>query len=289
MSSSCPSHTIIANSDIVGIGTRINFYATILLISLIPETELMTELLDGLYENSVFLGLGLVITAVVQTLQNQLDLYHAIFVMQIIFSLDFVYAYGMRRFFRSKNTLRATLIITVQMLSTAVFTIWVLYVWAQNAHFGSQPECNHVVKYVLFFASVNATVTWLRTLFIAGIVFAACSLLYEFSTIVVFVKTKSFQQCSDHAPNSKPTGTREKSNLKGLKYLSVVSTILSAIYGVTTLELIVQRNRVNVGSGEDALGFGQILSLILILQSVVDSVETFHKWRKEGNQPNEEV
>jgi len=151
MSSSCPSHTIIANSDIVGIGTRINFYATILLISLIPETELMTELLDGLYENSVFLGLGLVITAVVQTLQNQLDLYHAIFVMQIIFSLDFVYAYGMRRFFRSKNTLRATLIITVQMLSTAVFTIWVLYVWAQNAHFGSQPECNHVVKYVLFF------------------------------------------------------------------------------------------------------------------------------------------
>ena len=33
-------------------------------------------------------------TVVIQTLQEQLDLYHAIFVMQIIFSLDFVYAYG---------------------------------------------------------------------------------------------------------------------------------------------------------------------------------------------------
>ena len=69
---------------------------TILLISLIPETELTTELLDGLYENAIFLGFGLVITAVIQTIQGQLDLYHALFVMQIIFSLDFVYAFGAR-------------------------------------------------------------------------------------------------------------------------------------------------------------------------------------------------
>ena len=68
---------------------------TILLTAVIPETERTTDLLDGLYQNSVFYGLGLVITAVIQTLQKQLDLYHAIFVMQIIFSLDFVYAYGM--------------------------------------------------------------------------------------------------------------------------------------------------------------------------------------------------
>ena len=69
---------------------------TILLISFIPETELTTELLDGLYENAIFLGLGLVITAVIQTIQGQLDLYHALFVMQIIFSLDFVYGFGAR-------------------------------------------------------------------------------------------------------------------------------------------------------------------------------------------------
>jgi hypothetical protein len=50
--------------------------------------------LDGIYTNSVINGLGLVITAVVQTIEKQLDLYHAIFVMQIIFSLNFVYAYG---------------------------------------------------------------------------------------------------------------------------------------------------------------------------------------------------
>ena len=50
--------------------------------------------MNDLYENSVFYGLALVLTAVIQTLQKQLDLYHAIFVMQIIFSLNFVYDYG---------------------------------------------------------------------------------------------------------------------------------------------------------------------------------------------------
>jgi hypothetical protein len=67
---------------------------TILLTALTPENECTTELLDGVYKNAVLYGLALVMTAVIQTLQKQLDLYHAIFVMQIIFSLDFVYAYG---------------------------------------------------------------------------------------------------------------------------------------------------------------------------------------------------
>jgi len=276
MSNSCPSHTIPANSDIVGIGTRINFYATILLISLIPETELTTELLDGLYENSVFLGLGLVITAVIQTIQGQLDLYHAIFVMQIIFSLDFVYAYGMRRFSHSRNALRSVLLVSIQMFSTAVFTIWLLYVWAQNSRFGSQPECTHVVKYVLFFASVHATATWLRAFFIIGIVFAACSLLLGFGSIIVSLKTEPSKEQRSGVSDEKVDGTGGKSIYKHF----LTFPVGSAIYGVTTLELIVQRNRSNVESGENDWGFGQIVALVLLLQCVVDSVVAICKcWR----------
>ena len=111
-----------SNSDIAGIGvslrfttdstrnsnywlttshwqTRINFYVTILLSALAPEREYTNELMDGLYKNSIIYGLGLVMTAVIQTLQEQLDLYHAIFVMQIIFSLNFVYAFSMLCFY----------------------------------------------------------------------------------------------------------------------------------------------------------------------------------------------
>ena len=106
---------ISSNPDIAGIGVsprpillhnrlsidglplqiRINFYATILLIALTPENDYTGELLDNLYKNSVINGLSLVITAVIQTIEQQLDLYHAIFVMQIIFSLNFVFGYGM--------------------------------------------------------------------------------------------------------------------------------------------------------------------------------------------------
>lgn len=143
-------------------------------------------------------------------MQKQLDLYHAIFVMQIIFSLNFVYAYGMlclcssinfetltrrwdgvgqrrtlRRFIRSgENDFRMKIFIGFQTLTTVVFTVWLLYVWIKGSSFGSQPTCNHLVKYVLFFADVRATVTWLRVLFIMNLVMTACTLSFRFGAIL---------------------------------------------------------------------------------------------------------
>jgi hypothetical protein len=181
---------------------------TILLTALTPENANFDtgELLDGIYKNSVINGLSLVITAVVQTMQKQLDLYHAIFVMQIIFSLNFVYEYGMlcvhsttvfgiltrrggivgqRRFIRSNRTdFRMKIFIGVQTFTTMVFTVWLLYVWIKDIDFGSQPSCNHLVKYVIFFADVRATATGLRVLFIIYLVASACMLLFRFGAIV---------------------------------------------------------------------------------------------------------
>jgi len=126
-----------SNADIAGIGIRVNFYVTILLTALTPENGRTDELLDGIYKNSVINGLSLVITAVVQTMQKQLDLYHAIFVMQILFSLNFVYAYGQRRFIRSNRTdFRMKIFIGVQTFTTMVFTVWLLYVWIKDIDFG---------------------------------------------------------------------------------------------------------------------------------------------------------
>ena len=181
---------------------------TILLTAITPEFRngQTNELLDGLYKNSVINGLSLVITAVIQTMQKQMDLYHAIFVMQIIFSLNFVYAYGMlciystcnfetltrwwggagqRRFIQSgQNDFRMKIFIGFQTLTTLVFTVWLLYVWIKGSNFGSQPTCNNLVKYVLFFANVRATATWLRVLFIMNLVMTACTLLFRFGAIL---------------------------------------------------------------------------------------------------------
>jgi hypothetical protein len=73
---------------------RINFYVTILLTAFIPKNEYTTELLDGLYLNAILYGLGLVMTAVIQSMQHQLNLYHAVYVMHNLLSLEFVYACG---------------------------------------------------------------------------------------------------------------------------------------------------------------------------------------------------
>ena len=76
--------------------------------------------------------------------------------------------------------------ITIQTFSTVVFTVWLLYVWIKDSNFGSQPQCNHLVKYVLLFADVKVTMTWLRVLFIIlrvlfiiYLVINACTLLFR--------------------------------------------------------------------------------------------------------------
>ena len=69
------------------------------------------------------------------------------------------------------------ILIGVQILTTVVFAVWLLYVWIKDIDFGSQPSCNHLVKYVIFFADVRATATWLRVLLICYLVISTCSLL----------------------------------------------------------------------------------------------------------------
>jgi hypothetical protein len=73
---------------------RINFYVTILITAFTPKNEYTRELLDGLYLNAILYGLSLVITAVIQSMQHQLDLFHAVCVMHNLLSLEFVYVCG---------------------------------------------------------------------------------------------------------------------------------------------------------------------------------------------------
>ncbi len=51
--------------------------------------------MSGIYKNSVINGLGILFTAVIQTVQGKLDLYHAIVVMYILFFFNIVFLFGM--------------------------------------------------------------------------------------------------------------------------------------------------------------------------------------------------
>jgi hypothetical protein len=90
--------------------------------------------------------------------------------------------------------------IGVQAFSTTMFTVWLLYVWIKDSDFGSQPECNHLVKYVLLFAEVRATVTWLRVLFIMYLIGNACTLLFRFGVIISVFTNRSLRKSIHHIP-----------------------------------------------------------------------------------------
>jgi len=91
---------------------------------------------------------------------------------------------GQRRFILSSgNDFSMKIFVAAQTFSTVVFTIWSLYVCIKGGHFGSQQDCNHLVKYVFFFANVRATVAWLRVLFLINLILNSCVLLCTFGAI----------------------------------------------------------------------------------------------------------
>jgi hypothetical protein len=70
--------------------------------------------------------------------------------------------------------------VVVQFVSVITFTAWGLYVWADVKTFGDSHQCNDEIKYVVFFFTVRATASWLRGIWIAGLVLSAVGLMLSF-------------------------------------------------------------------------------------------------------------
>lgn len=166
--------------------------------------------MSGLYKNSVINGLALLFTAVIRTLQGELDLYHAIVVTYILFFFNIVFLFGMylrlfnhhsqeltgkrvgeRKFVWSSETdFQMRIYLLMHAFGIIVFFIWYLYAAIDGTKFGSQPECNHLVIFVIFyFFNVRATVTWFRAITIVFFV-GAIPLLLLFLGFLIFAPTR---------------------------------------------------------------------------------------------------
>jgi hypothetical protein len=82
--------------------------------------------------------------------------------------------------------------VLVQFLSIISFVAWGLYLWVNVKDFGSQPECNDRIEYVIFFFfTVRATAPWLRRLWIAFFaIFGAQVLAGLVGTAAIFLFVK---------------------------------------------------------------------------------------------------
>jgi len=153
---------IAANSDVSGIGIRVNLYITALIIAFIPTNPTDAEaarkssgaeLLEIVSTGAAISGVSLLITAVVQTAQGQLSLFHAIFVIHMLYftSIVVVPAGHYKADSVTARLIRVVLAIVLIYGSIMLFIGYALYVWVKAPTFGSFPECNDQIKYIFFF------------------------------------------------------------------------------------------------------------------------------------------
>jgi hypothetical protein len=71
--------------------------------------------------------------------------------------------------------------VCLQFTSLIAYTGWALYVWVHVKTYGSHPECNDHIKYVILFAiPVRATVPWLHRLWMAVLIISSVLLMIGF-------------------------------------------------------------------------------------------------------------
>jgi hypothetical protein len=160
-----------------------------LLMAIIPEVEITKPLLEVLVGNAGISGLALLVTALAETVKKQLSLYHAIFIIHMLYFTGIMVVpsgkqnVGLSHLsrpdlggFKGKyegNKINFTLRILISFVMTygsvMLFTGYAFYVWATAPTFGTNPECNNEIKYIFFFRSVRATVGWLRKLWMVGL------------------------------------------------------------------------------------------------------------------------
>jgi len=144
-------------------------------------------------------GFALLVTAIVRTAQHKLTLYHAIFILHMLFFLGI----GMFPTGRYKPTSPRrlwTLFITVCIV--LMFQSWALYIWATATSFGPQDtvQCNNQIKYIFVFVSIRATALWLRVLWMVVLGMEGIGiLLYLVLLLGMFVsRTKAQTNGGDH-------------------------------------------------------------------------------------------
>ena len=128
-----------------------------------------------------------------------------------------------------------------------IFPSWALYVWIKDSQFGSQPQCNDLVKYVFFFRSVRGTVNWLRILAIV------CFSIRMYGSLIIFSAMFSTDNAIDSDDEMDIESRGQRNIISPILWVSswfpwyfrltiVMVTHQSrfAVYGIVTTELIVR-------------------------------------------------
>jgi len=159
--------------------------------------------------------------------------------------------------------------VVIQFLIVIAFTAWASYLWARVEHFGSQPYLNYEVIYVLMFANVKATASWLRGIWITAQVVSALGLSIAFgiNALHLFSMREEEERTEEERI--------EDWDRRGWHFYISTSGYIIAIYFTVMLEISVRRNSTQHGGHvqvDNTWVFGQTLSVVMIFSNLYEVI-----------------
>ncbi|KDR77967.1 hypothetical protein GALMADRAFT_1295472 [Galerina marginata CBS 339.88] len=253
-----------ANPDITGVGVRISMYTLSLGGPLISCIFTSQDLRESIEISLGITGFALLLTAFVFTGQHKLDLFHAICLFHLIGLVGLTVTPSNIKF---KNKFHRFFIYGAFYGGFLGFAIFMIYVFATAPHFGTNPECNDTIRFVIFGINIPATNFIFRIYLIVNF----CLLLVREPVMGLL---QGFFQSAENEEDDSET--------RGFSIAKVLCESTGRIYLIVMIELLLKRNPIGPGEGE--WGFGQILSMMMLVGPVFQFIMELGKetWSKFG-------
>lgn len=213
-------------------------------------------------------GLALLSTAIYQTAHARLTLFHAVVVLHLLALLGITLA--TRGKYAGNESARSIIDTVGMLLSFAAFISFNVYMWIKAPTFGSQPECNSGVVYVIFGVSIQATNDVFRYIILATFaivpgIFMIFFILLTPCLIAAWCCWGRNEGWESRQPRrgSYDGESAADENRRIHESIQIVAYVAFAIYAIVSLEQMISRNRVS--EEERYWTFGQVLSLFLLL------------------------
>ncbi|KAH6645152.1 hypothetical protein BKA67DRAFT_670730 [Truncatella angustata] len=285
--------TIEPNPDVTGTGIRVSIYALCLaagilktVIQHVTSAENYAEFCQALNSALQLQGLALLCTAIVQTFQAQLTLFHALCVLHLLSLLGFGLV-AQRKYHDGGGFNRWLVLAFLRVIIAGAFVALTAYIWVTAPTFGAQPECNADTVYVVFGVSIPATSPIFRYVILGLMASMAVGWVLSMVFTVFFAScccdggARGTAKRMRHAnpdvavlknvwARVRITDQRHRGSIVSGQVIQMLVHTGINIYMIVTLEQIVERN--HLSEDEAKWTFGQVLALFVLLGVVVEVV-----------------
>ncbi|KAJ7133333.1 hypothetical protein C8R44DRAFT_870739 [Mycena epipterygia] len=273
-----------ANPDISGLGVRISFYLqTIALVFLAGRS--LEEALNSVW-TLMGTSFGLTVSALVTAVSNELPLYQAIIVTDLVWLAN--YAIFMSLATYNRHPRGSHMVQYAAIVQTYISIACIIYLWARAPELESDAHTGKTIFVVLFFLT-SATgrgrkvALAITTLLFIGYTIVATLFFWNHRPIT---PEKPYPLTNISHPASPSPGTaiapahsRPPPALRIDPHLSTLGVFFGIPYVITLISTELQIARNDLCTAENSFwGFGQILAMTVTIVPVVITVTAFLKY-----------